>query len=206
MIEIKNLTVNYIEEFASVYNLSIEIKSNTLFVCDKLDGGFAILRTLAKIDKAYKGEILLDGVNLKHIKDKFLPIAFVPKKPYLFKSNIDKNLLFPLKIRKINKKTSQNAVNLLKNEYNLNNFPKKIKNLNFGEQKIICLARAIIRKPQYILVENFFENLEPEHIALAEKMIADASTFATIVATEKTTCSAYKNFNVIKLENGSTKQ
>ena len=97
MIEFKNVTVKYMNYFASLFELNLKIETNTLFIADNFDGAYAIFRTLSKIEKDYLGDIFIDGVNLKNIKDKELSLAYVPIEPFLLNTTIDKNLIYPLR-------------------------------------------------------------------------------------------------------------
>ena len=201
MIKFENVFIKYTNDFYSLYDFSCEINSHTLFVGDFFNGTSAIMRTLAKIDKNYNGEIFVDNTNLKNIKDIDLDIAYLPKIPVLFKNkSIEKNLAYPLKIRKINKKIIKNTINSLFFEYKLDNFNKKIKKLNFSEQKIISLLRALIRKPRYILLENFFENLDKTHFDLAVKILSKLKETSTIIACEETKdIEFFKDFTIVEL-------
>ncbi len=236
MIKFKNVFIQYVNDFYSLYDFCCVIDGHTLFVGDFFDGTNAIMRILSKIDKDYKGEVFVDDVNLKSIKDKDLKIAYLPENPTLFKNkNIFTNLYFPLKIRKINKNSAKNLIfsmflelknnNLnfldkylnIKNEELNNNLNSKnrdfvslqienilklkVKKLSLSEQKIIALIRATLRQPKYILLENFFEDLDAEHIELAKFSLNKIKESSTIIACEKdkNKLEHFKDFNIIKL-------
>ena len=236
MIEFKHVFVQYVNEFFSLYDFNCEINSHTLFVGDFFSGTNAIMRTVSKIDKDYKGDIFIDDINLKNIKDKDLNLSYLPETPVLFKNkNIFDNLYFPLKIRKINKNNAKNLIfsiffelknnnfeifnecldiknydlnkeNILKNEdhrdYLIESILKlKVKKLSLSEQKILSLIRAILRKPKFVLIENFFENLNEKHIQLAEFLLNKIKETSTIIACEKEVKHLFKNFQI----NNSTK-
>ena len=104
MIEFRNVNLKYIKTFYTIYNANFSINKNTLFVGDAIDGSYAYMRILAKIEKSYTGDIFVDGQNLKKIKQKNLPIAYIPHDCYFFENkSIFENLFYPLKIRKTNK-------------------------------------------------------------------------------------------------------
>ena len=104
MIKFEHVFLKYVNDFFSLYDFSCEITSHTLFVGDFFDGTNSIMRILSKIDKDYKGEVLVNNINLKSINDKDLNIAYLPESTALFSNkNIFENLFFPLKIRKIDK-------------------------------------------------------------------------------------------------------
>jgi len=203
MIEFKNVNLKYVDEFFSLLDFSYTFDKNTLIIGDELSGANSILRLIAKFDKDYSGSILLDSENIKNIKDKNLNIAFVSKDPYLFKyRNLEYNLGYGLKIRKVKKHEIKEKVNELLLKYNLTNLPSKIKNLNYSEQKIVTLLRAIIRKPKYLLIENFFENLDEKYIELSKQIINDASLNTIIIMCENSNLDYLNNFHIIKMSGG----
>ena len=107
MIKIEQVGIKYIKDYYSLFNINLNIENNTLLLGDKTSGNNFLLRLIAKIDKHYEGEIFVDDVNLKQIKDKDLNLAYIPKTPYLFENkSVLENLIYPLKIRKIDKKTA----------------------------------------------------------------------------------------------------
>lgn len=253
MIEFKGVYIQYVSDFYSLYDFSCVINSHTLFVGDFFDGTNAIMRTLSKIDKNYKGEIFIDNINLKNIKDKDLNFAYLPEKPVLFKNkSIKFNLTYPLKIRKINKlnflaelenevfcihnkKTAKNLIFSAFLEFKQNNFnfldnylkelnndlnsktkdfsasqienilQLKTKKLTLSEQKIIALIRVVLRKPKYVLLENFFEDLDEEHIPIVLYLIEKLKQTSTIIACEKdeTNLELFKDFEIIALSSGN---
>lgn len=205
MIEFNAVTIKYVPDITTLLNFSAKIDCNTLIIGDEFLGTSSILRLIAKIDKNYTGEILIDNVNLKEIKDKDLSVAYLPKEPYLFKNTIEKNLSYPLKIRKIDKATIKEkvefAINLLNNlaqKYNLT-FTNKIKKMNISEKKIITLLRALVRAPKYVLLDDFFLNLDAKYFPLANELIEQLKQTSTIIATSNKVEQIYKDFNIIDL-------
>lgn len=202
MIKFDKVSIQYVKEYFALYNFNCEIKNHTLFVGDDYVGSSAIMRLLAKIDKDYLGEIFFDETNIKTIKDKDLNIAYVPQIPYLFKhKSIEKNLAFPLNLRKNNKNDIKNTINSAFLNYNLKNFNKKITKLNLSEQKILTLIRASLWNPKYLLLENFFEDLDEKHFDLADKILKNIKQKSIIIATEKESknLDVFKDFNIENL-------
>lgn len=207
MIEFNAVTIKYVPDITTLLNFNLKINESTQILGDEFLGTSSILRLIAKIDKNYTGEIFIDGVNLKEIKDKDLSIAYIPKEPYLFThKSVDKNLSYPLKIRKIDKNTIINKVNLAINllneltlKYNLANFPNKIKKMNISGRKIITLLRASVRAPKYILIDDFFSNLDAKYFPLANELIEKLKQTSTIIATSNRAELIYKNFKIVNL-------
>jgi len=202
MIKFDKVTIQYIKEYFALYNFSTEIKNHTLFVGDDYVGSSAIMRLLAKIDTHYLGEIFVDEVDIKIIKDKDLNVAYVPQIPYLFKhKSIEKNLAYPLKLRKFDKNYIKSTINSAFLDCNLKNFNKKITKLSLSDQKILTLIRASLWQPKYLLLENFFENLDEKHYNLAFKILEGIKQKSIIIATEKKNknLDVFKDFKVIEL-------
>ena len=261
MIKLKNVSIKYVKDYYSLFNINLQINENTLLLGNETSGNNFLLRLVAKIDKVYEGEIFIDNDNLKQIKDKDLNLAYVPKIPYLFENkSVLENLIYPLKIRKINKneailraktaikpyflkifenfnkirylplqnkktknnnKTMLQIENLEVNEYTKNNndtqqlenkfenfLKTKVKKLDASTKKIIVLLRAKIRAPKYILIENFFENLDENYLNLANEIISNLANNSTIIATQNDDkiIHAYKNFKQIVFDAGSIKR
>ena len=201
MIEFKNVFLKYVEEFFSLHNFSHTFNNNTVIIGDKLSGADTVLRLIAKLDKSYEGDIFIDGTNIKNLNDRNLNIAFVSDEPYLFKlRSLEYNLSYPLKIRGYNKEYIIKDVNELKTKFNLNEF-KNIKKLTIGEKKIITLLRALIRKPKYVLLEYFFEDLPISCIPLATEIINEICKNSIILACENKLPECLKSAEIINMDN-----
>lgn len=199
MIEFHNVSLDYSSHFHTLYNCNLKINCNSLLLENETFSHLAIMRIISKIDKNYLGEILIDDKNLKQIKDKDLPIAYLPENPVLFENKtIKNNLEYVLKIRKINKNEYKNIINSIINKYNFNK-NKKIKKLTLSEKKLICLMRVIIRKPKYLLLENFFNNFDETYYNIAYELIKNIQEFSIIIACENKNLNIYNNFKKIKI-------
>lgn len=209
MIKFCHVYLKYIKDFFTLYDINFEINKNTLFFGNRADGTSSILRLISKIDKKYEGEIFIDNINLRELNDRQLNLAYVSENAYLFKhKSIFENLYYPLKIRKINKKDAKNLINSYIDQFKIEFFSKKIKQLTYSEQKIVTLLRALIRKPKYILIENFITDLDKEYLDLACKIIHEIEKFSIIIACEKSNSNieCFNDYNHIVLENGSIKK
>lgn len=204
MIEIKNLTVQYIKDFYSLYNVNLNISKNTILLGDQLSGGFALLRAIAKLDNHYTGEILINGKNIKQQNIKNLNIAYLPNEPVLFKlKTVKQNIIYPLVLRKIDKKTCTEKVENLVEKFGIEFDYKKAKNLNKSEAKIVAVLRAFIREPDIVLVEHFYDDLDPNYQDLANKIFEYFSSKTLIIACEENLSKCFENFEKHTLLNGS---
>ena len=204
MIKFENVYIKYINSFYSLFNFNYSFNSHTLILGDAVNGSKAIMRILSKIDKHYTGEVYIENINIKEVKDCNLSVAYVPEFCELFKfKTVEQNLMYPLKIRKILKKDAKNIVLEHLKLFNLQNLLKvKVCKLNNNQQKIVTLLRAVIRKPNYILIENLFKNLSEVNINLATKILTFSMQNSTIIACEEniTNLKFYKDFSLLELE------
>lgn len=199
MIEFKNVSVKYINDFYSLFNTNFKFKQSTLLIGESIFGSHAVMRLISKIDKDFSGEIYIDDTNIKDISDKNLPICYCPQKPELFNSTIEKNLIYPLKIRKFSKISIKNLVNSAITNY-FNDFPRKISQLNLSQRKLVALVRGLIRRPKYVLLEDLFNDLKEEYFDLSFKILNDFSALTFIACEEKYNyLECFKNFEKINL-------
>ena len=204
MIEIKNLTVQYINDFYSLYNVNLNISKNTILLGDQLSGGFALWRAIAKLDNHYTGEIFINGKNIKQQNIKKLNIAYLPNEPVLFKfKTVKQNIIYPLVLRKIDKKTCTEKVENLVEKFGIEFDNKKAKNLNKSEAKIVAVLRAFIREPDLVLVEHFYDDLNPNYQDLANKIFKYFSSKTLIIACEENLPKCFADFEKHTLLNGS---
>lgn len=206
MIKFENVSIKYINDFYALYNKNFEINSNTLFVGDAVNGSKAVMRILSKIDTHYEGNVYINNINLTSIKDANLPLSYVPEQYELFKfRSLLFNITYPLRIRKIKniKEVLLKSIKEFELEDFFNNFKSNLKTkahkLNTSEQKILTLIRAVIRKPKFLLVEDFFKNLDTSYYHIAISLIEKAKQFSTIIACEETEINTYKDFTTITL-------
>ena len=82
MIKFDKVSIKYINDYYSLYNINFEIAKNTILLGDESSGNSFVLRLISKIDKSYEGSIFVDNNNLKEIKNANLDLAYVPKEIY----------------------------------------------------------------------------------------------------------------------------
>lgn len=186
MIELKNVTIQYFSYYASLFDFSKKFSKNTILI-GKIEQTSAIFRTILNFDK-FSGEILIDGINIKNIKNKNYPVAYVPTLPQLFQhKSIFENITYPLKIRKIKKIERKEIFDKFIENFKIDFMSKRVKELNKSEEILISLIRSIIHKPKYILIENIFENIDSNFYDLAKQLIDYATNFSQIIISETDT-------------------
>ena len=141
-------------------------------------GKSTIADLLARFYDVFDGEIKIDNVNIKDldINELRTMISIVSQEPILFNDTIYNNIkignLKATKEEVIRAAKAANAHNFItncENGYNTNigNYGEKISG---GEKQRISIARAILKSPEILILDEATSSLDSE----SEKLIQDA--------------------------------
>ena len=172
-IEFKNVTLTYPEtKLKALNNVSFKIKSGeTIGILGPVGSGKTSLFDL--ISRFYDpniGEILIDGENLKSFKLNELRknIGYVPQNPFLFSESITNNIRFgknnasikEIEIAAINASIDK-EIQKLKYGYDTILGERGI-TLSGGQVQRISIARAFIKNPSIILLDDCFSSIDTD--------------------------------------------
>lgn len=91
MVEVKNLFLKYTREYYALYdiNLNIEDGEAVAFVGEDESGKTSLLRVLAKLEKATKGEVYIRDIPLEKVNFRTdLQAGYVPATPVFLEKKI----------------------------------------------------------------------------------------------------------------------
>ncbi|MBQ1468739.1 MAG: ABC transporter ATP-binding protein [Solobacterium sp.] len=163
MIIVKNLTVKF-NDFLALNDLSLEIREGEKFVIIGPSGAgkTTFLRALAGLNGEYEGSILIHGKELRTLSSAERKTAMIFPDAALFPhTRVKDNITYGLKkigytkaeIDAMCKETAE----LLHIEHLLERYPES---LSSGEKQRAGIARAIVRKPEIMLLDEPFSNLD----------------------------------------------
>ncbi len=176
MISIKDLKLNKIGiDILNNITFDIEDNSVTCILGNKNSGKSAILKSISGVYQNYYGEILIDNVDVKYIKEIVVDILH-QNREYDSEITVNEYLKFYGSIyNKLDAKTLQNKID----EYlvNFSIISYKYTNINMLDDydyKFIELIRILISDPKIILFDNLFALNDEE---FNEKLLDVIKTF-----------------------------
>ena len=170
-IEFKNVSFRYPDgENDVVKNVSFKVnKGETLAIIGATSAGkTSLINLIARLYDATTGEVLVDGVNVKDVKQHNLreKIGFVPQKGFLFNGTIKENICFGS--NEVNDELMEEAAKIAcVNDYiekTDNGYDSMIsqsgKNVSGGQRQRLCIARAIYKNPEIFIFDDSFSALD----------------------------------------------
>lgn len=167
-IKLDNLTFNYIDKpVLKNINLLINSGENVCISGISGSGKSTLLDILLGLQEKVSGQFLINNINLsrEYIKSWQSKIGYVPQKIFLLDDSIENNitlgsltkddlwlkfLLDKLELKTINEEYSNNQSTIGENGINLSG----------GQIQRIAIARALYRKPEILILDEFTNNLD----------------------------------------------
>lgn len=174
-----NLTFHYgRREALRQLNLTIPAGKRVAIVGPSGAGKSTITKLLFRLYDPQKGQVLIDGTDLRKIKSRqrHQLIALVPQETLLFNDTIGQNILFGKP--NATQKELNDAVKLAQLEELIARLPDGLQTvvgergvkLSGGEKQRVAIARAIIKNPKILVFDEATSNLD----ATAEREIIQA--------------------------------
>ena len=189
-IEFKNVWFAYKDEEWVLKNISFTINpGETIALVGRTGSGKTTITNL--INRFYdvqKGEILLDGVNIKNINKRSLRrhIGTVLQDPFIFARTIKENI-------KLNKKISdediEKAISMASANEFINSLPNGIEEVSqergesysAGEKQLLAFARIFAHDPDIFILDEATANIDTYTESLIQKSIEKLSEEKTAI-------------------------
>lgn len=214
-IEFKNLSFKY-EDKDVLENISFKInQGQSIGIVGKVGSGKStILKLLLRLYNSPKGTIILDSVDINDWDLKILRdnIGYVPQESFIFSLSIRENI----QLGKPDAKESEiwQVLRIVEIEDEVRKFPKGIDTivgekgitLSGGQKQRLALARALIKKPKILLLDDTFSAVDNK----TEKNILNnlreyIKGLTTIIVSHKVSAVMDCDY-IIVLENGKIKE
>ncbi|MBI9031048.1 ABC transporter ATP-binding protein [bacterium] len=161
------------QEKALFTNLNLEIDSHkkTLLMGEVGCGKSTLISLLTGLIKPDSGEILINNINVDKLKrDDFLnSIGYVPQDPLLFSGTIHSNVTFGVK--EIDQELYRQVLETSQLDNEIAGFEKRDKTIlgekgtavSGGQKQRIAIARALMRKPKFLILDDITSSLDAEN-------------------------------------------
>jgi ABC-type Fe3+/spermidine/putrescine transport system ATPase subunit len=127
-------------------------------------GKSTLLKIIAGIEDQNFGDVILNGVDISHIKTNERNIVYLFQEPLLFPNlNVFENIAFGLKIRKVASADIKSKVEEMLINLELTEHSKKMPHqISGGQKQRVAFGRALIINPPLILLDEPFSSLDVE--------------------------------------------
>ncbi len=212
MIEVKNVYLNYVKEYATLnnINLSVEAGETVILFGQKESGKSSLIRVIAGIEKATKGDVYIKGININKLNYKTdVNMAYISAQGTFFENkSVQQNLEYVLKIRKYmydKIKSDVDAVLLANNLQHIKSM--KLKELNKSDRIKVAILRASLRKVDLLIIDDVFEDIplvEAKKLVdmLKEELLAKHKC-TTVLAISNEKLLKYFDGKIVKISFGS---
>jgi ATP-binding cassette subfamily B protein len=205
-IEFKNVAFKYSEEKFVLSNINLIINpGETMALVGPSGGGKTTLcQLIPRFYEVTKGEILIDGINIKDVKIKSLRenIGMVQQDIFLFTGTIKENILYGKPGAKDTEviKAAKNAnihdfILSLPERYDSYIGEKGIK-LSGGQKQRISLARAFLKNPAILILDEATSALDSEAEIIIQQALEKLTMGRTVLVIAHR-LSTIKNANQI---------
>ncbi len=191
-IEISNLNFEYVENFPVLNNISIDIKKGetSAIVGSTGSGKSTLIKLILRLYDSTSGEIKFDETSIKDLEIESLrnKIGLVSQDIFLFEGTVFENIAYG-NLDATNEEVweaarlseSDKFINLLPNKENTI-VGERGQKLSGGQRQRISIARAILKNPEILILDEATSAVDNETEAAIQRSINTLKKGRTVIA------------------------
>ncbi|MDZ7332261.1 MAG: ABC transporter ATP-binding protein/permease [candidate division KSB1 bacterium] len=191
-IELKNVWFSYDGAADVLKDISLEIRKGekVALVGSSGSGKTTLVNLLPRMYDITRGEILIDGINIKDIDLKDLRMLFgtVTQDSILFSDTVGNNIRYG-SLQEISDAQLREAARISYADEYIEKLPKKYDemlyqkgaNLSGGQKQRLCIARAVVSNPPILIFDEATSALDTESEQKVQQAIDQATQNRTVV-------------------------
>ena len=169
MVEFQNFSVHYKvkKDIVPVLdNVSFQVNEGEFFVITGPSGcgKSTMIKSMLGMGGYYSGDIYIDGVSFEVVTGNDNFFGYVSQEYLLYPSmTVYENIALPLRSMHTPFEELDRRVRQLAKRLGIDwLLTRKPKQLSGGQQQMVAIARAIVRNPKVLLMDEPFSNLDPK--------------------------------------------
>lgn len=188
----------------------IDPKQTVAFVGSTGSGKTTILSLICRNYDIQKGQILIDGINIKHIKISSLRKHFgqMLQDVFLFSGDIRSNIL--LRKEGVSDEEVMEACRYVNADSFINRLEggldevvrERGNNFSAGQRQLLSFARTIIHKPSVMILDEATANIDTETEVLIQDSLEKMKNIGTMLIVAHRLSTIQHSDNIILLSNG----
>lgn len=211
-IEFKNVDFRYGNRNLVLKNINIKINKGQkiALVGESGSGKTTLVKLLMNFYQCEKGELLINEINIQDINIEVLrdKITYVQQETFLFTGTILENLLlgnqdatYTEVIEACKKAQIHNYISSLPLRYHTV-IEENGSNFSGGQRQRLSIARAILRKPEILIMDEATSNLDSTTERAIQNMIQEFGDEVTVIMIAHRLSTIMRCDNIYILENG----
>ena len=190
-IEFRNVYFAYENDDYILKDVSFIVnpKESVAFVGATGAGKTTILSLIVRNYEINSGEILIDDINIKHIKIKSLrkAIGQMLQDVFLFSGTIKENIT--LNDESFSDEEIKKVADYVNASYFIEKLPKKYdevviergENFSSGERQLLSFARTVLAKPQILILDEATANIDTETESIIQQSLEKIKSIGTML-------------------------
>lgn len=213
-VEFKDVSFRYPDSDGYMLH-HINFKANkgetVAFIGSTGSGKSTLINLIPRFFEATKGEVLVDGVNVKDLDQKDLrdKIGYVPQTGVLFSGTIASNLRYGKE--DASDKEIQEALDIAQASEFVSKLPKGTENpisqggtnVSGGQKQRLSIARAVIKKPEIYIFDDSFSALDFKTDASLRKALREKTKGSTMLIVAQRISTIMNADKIVVLDDGN---